>query len=116
MNGKMSMLVIVFVISLGFVLTAVIQTAEAGRGNGPIIYVTGQGLYFDSIVTADPLPRKGPFQELYQCAEGLCTEFGPRDSEYRGGRWWLDANGNGHMDADDSYFSCPLLPPGREAP
>jgi hypothetical protein len=36
---------------------------EGGRGDGPVIYVTSQGLYYDSIVTADPLPPRGPFQQ-----------------------------------------------------
>ena len=38
-------------------------TAWAGRGNGPVIYVTGQSLFYDSIVNG-PLPPKRPFQEL----------------------------------------------------
>jgi hypothetical protein len=113
---KMSLFAIVVTIAMGIVLTIVIQTTEAGRGDGPIIYVIGQDLYFDSIVTADPLPRKGPFQELFECAQGLCTDFGPGDTKYRGGRWWIDSNGNGERDENDSYFSCPLLPPGRETP
>ena len=47
---------------------------------------------------------------------GLQTEFGPGDQDYVGGRWWIDANGNGEMDAQDAYFSCPLLGPGRAEP
>jgi hypothetical protein len=47
---------------------------------------------------------------------GLFTEFGPRDTGYVGGRWWVDVNGNGEMDDGDSFFLCPLLPPGREEP
>ena len=87
-----------------------------GRGDGPIIYVTGQGLYFDSIVAADPLPRKGPFQKLEVVAGALQTEFGPGDRGYVGGRWWMDVNGNGEQDDEDHFFGCPLLPPGREMP
>jgi hypothetical protein len=92
---------------------------QAGRGNGPIIYVTGQNLFYDSIVTADPLPMHGPFQQLEMggpAPSGLQTEFGPGDSGYRGGRWWMDVNGNGEMDEEDHFFSCPLLGPGRENP
>jgi hypothetical protein len=90
---------------------------EGGRGDGPIIYVTGQQLFYDSIVTADPLPQKGPFQQLVPGGpSGLMTEFGPGDRGYVGGRWWLDVNGNNEMDAGDRYFSCPLLGPGRQAP
>lgn len=92
--------------------------AQAGRGGGPIIYVTGQGLFYDSIVLAD-LPPNGPFQELQvggPSPNGLQTEFGPGDTGYLGRRWWLDANGSGVMDEGDKYFSCPLLGPGRENP
>ena len=92
-------------------------TAEAkGRGDGPIIYVTSQKLYYDSIVTADPLPPKGPFQKLEEVLNRLQTKYGPGDRHYVGGRWWEDANGDNQMDKDDHYFSCPLLGPGREAP
>jgi hypothetical protein len=115
MKRKMSLFAIVVTILMGMVLTTVIQTTEAGRGDGPIIYVTGQDLFYDSIVTAN-LPRKGPFQRLYPCDQELCTEFGPGDTEYVGGRWWLDNNNNEEHDGGDSYFSCPLLPPGRENP
>lgn len=87
---------------------------EGGRGNGPVVYVTGQELFYDSIVTADPLPSKGPFQELEMDGpSGLQTEFGPGDPGYVGGRWWIDLNGNSEMDEGDKYFLCPLLGPGR---
>ena len=89
---------------------------SGGRGDGPVIYVVSQGLFYDSIVTADPLPMRGPFQELRPTAAGLETDYGPGDSEYHGGRWWIDLNGNGEMDGSDKYFSCPLLGPGREEP
>ena len=89
---------------------------EGGRGDGPVIYVRSHGQYFDSIVTADPLPMKGKFQKLEMGAHGLETDFGPGDTGYRGGRWWLDLNGNGVMDEDDKFFSCPLLGPGRDTP
>lgn len=91
--------------------------ASAGRGDGPVIYVIGQGLYYDSIVTADPLPQHGPFQQLDPGHPmGPATAEGPGDPGYLGGRWWVDVNGDGAMDPDDRYFSCPLLGPGREQP
>jgi hypothetical protein len=83
-----------------------------GRGDGPVIFVVSQGLYYDSIVAADPLPQRGPFQELFMGPNGLSTEYGPGDPEYVGGRWWLDIDGNGQMDEYDKFFSCPLLGPG----
>jgi hypothetical protein len=97
---------------------------EGGRGDGPIIYVTDQGLYFDSIVTADPLSPHGPFQQLFPPGTNpdwvggtLSTEFGPRNPGYVGGRWWVDVDGNGEMDDEvDHFFSCPLLGPGRDMP
>ena len=98
------------------------RAGSGGRGDGPVIYVESQGLYYDSIVTASPLPWKPQnshtFQELKLAVGpvGLSTEFGPTDREYRGGRWWVDANPNGYMDAGDVYFACPLLGPGRASP
>jgi len=82
----------------------------------PVIYVTSQGLFYDSIVLAD-LPFKGNFQELEMDGpSGLQTEFGLGGLGYVGGRWWVDANTNDVMDADDVYFLCPLLGPGRANP
>ena len=85
-----------------------------GRGTGPVVYVESQGLFYDSIVLAD-LPFNGEFQQLKPMVgpSGLQTEFGPGDIGYLGGRWWVDANGNGYQDVDDVYFLCPLLGPGR---
>lgn len=109
MKRKLSVLFVVVLIAL---VTAV--PALAGRGNETpgVIYVTSQGLYYDTFVTRDPLPFKGPFQLL----ENGTTEFGPGDPGYLGGRWWEDTNANGVMDADDHYFLCPLLGPGRTSP
>lgn len=83
-----------------------------GRGTGPVIYVTSQGLYYDSIVLAD-LPPLGNFQQLIPLTNGLETEYGPGDVGHLGGRWWIDKNANNEMDSEDKYFLCPLLGPGR---
>ena len=103
-------------------LITIVGTSEIfARGNkdGPVVFVENQQLFYDAIVAAASLPMKGPFQELYECEVdgimGLCTEHGPGDFGYYGGRWWVD-NGNGIMDEDDAFFSCPLLGPGRETP
>lgn len=85
---------------------------QRGRPNAGVVFVTGQGLYFDTFVAVDPLPMEGRFQLL---SNGT-TEFGPGDPGYLGGRWWEDLNGNGIQDATDHYFLCPLLPPGRPTP
>lgn len=124
MNRKLSVFVAVLAVVLVGVLLLAPTPASAkrggtgGRGDGPVIYVTGQGLIYDSIVTADPLPQRGRFQKLEMGGPtGLQTEFGPGDQGYVGGRWWLDLNGNDVMDPPDEngdkYFSCPLLGPGR---
>jgi hypothetical protein len=81
-------------------------------GSTGVVFVTSQGLYYDTFVAKDPLPMHGPFQLL---ADGE-TEFGPGDPGYLGGRWWEDLNGDGIQDAGDHYFLCPLLPPGRTTP
>jgi hypothetical protein len=87
--------------------------AKGGRA-GPtgVIYVSSQGLYYDTFAARDPLPMKGMFQLL----ENDTTEFGPGDSGYLGGRWWVDTDGNGIQDPTDHYFLCPLLGPGRTSP
>jgi hypothetical protein len=77
-----------------------------------VVFVTSQGLYYDTFVVRDPLPPHGRFQLI----ENGQTEFGPGDPGYLGGRWWEDTNRNGMQDPDDHYFLCPLLPPGRETP
>ena len=86
---------------------------DTGRGTGPVIHVTSQNLYYDSIVLAD-LPQKGNFQQLIPDMNGLHTEFGPGEVGHLGGRWWIDLNADGVMNAGDKYFLCPLLGPGRE--
>jgi hypothetical protein len=87
--------------------------AAGGRATATgTIFVTSQGLYYDTFVARDPLPMEGKFQLLLNDT----TEFGPGDPGYLGGRWWEDVNGNGVQDPTDHYFLCPLLPPGRPTP
>lgn len=78
-----------------------------------MIYVTSQGLYYDSIVLGD-LPMKGDFQKLEMGMYGLQTEFGPGEIGHLGGRWWLDLNMDDVMNEGDKFLLCPLLGPGRE--
>lgn len=99
--------------SLGMVTATYAADRTTGRGNGPIIYVTSQGLYFDSIVLTD-LPNQGNFQQLAMGMNGLETEYGPGQPGHLGGRWWLDLNGDSVMNEGDKFFLCPLLGPGRE--
>lgn len=87
---------------------------ENGRGTGPIVFVTSQELYYDSIVVVDPLPMKGRFQQLVPGENGLSTEYGPGEVGHLGGRWWIDVNDDEVMNEGDKFFLCPLLGPGRE--
>lgn len=90
-----------------------VPAAAGGRAKSTgTVYVSSQGLYFDTFVARDPLPMEGPFQIL----ENGTTEFGPGDPGYLGGRWWEDLNDNGVQDEGDHFFLCPLLPPGRPTP
>lgn len=104
---------VVFLVVVMMAAVAVIP-ASANRGDGALgtIYVSGQGLYYDTFVSAETLPPHGRFQKL----EGNVTEFGPGDQGYVGGRWWIDKNGNNEMDEGDTYLLCPLLGPGRTEP
>ena len=89
------------------------RAAPPGRGGAlGTVYVSSQGLYYDTFVSAEELPMRGPFQLL---AAGV-TEFGPGDPGYLGGRWWVDVNANGIEDENDTFLLCPLLGPGREEP
>ena len=97
-------------------LTAQAKARDTGRGTGPVIYVTSLGQYFDSIVLTDLPPMQGRFQQLIPGMNGLETEYGPGQPGHLGGRWWLDSNEDGMMDAEDAYFMCPLLGPGRDQP
>lgn len=91
---------------------ASLSTQRFGKRETGVVYVTSQGLYYDTFVVKDPLPMNGRFQLL---ANGE-TEFGPGQPGYLGGRWWEDTNGNQVQDAEDHFFLCPLLPPGRPTP
>jgi len=107
---KRRLLVVIAVLAIALV---VVLPASANRGNGAlgVVYVSSQGLYYDTFVSAKALPMHGPFQKL----ENGVTEFGPGDQGYVGGRWWID-DGNGVMDANDTFLLCPLLGPGRTSP
>jgi hypothetical protein len=89
-----------------------VSASRFGNRSPGVVYVTSQGLYYDTFVVKDPLPMEGGFQLL---ADGQ-TEFGPGQPGYLGGRWWEDTNENRVQDAGDHFFLCPLLPPGRTNP
>ena len=109
MLRKLAVVSLIVALALVFAVPAL---AEGGRGAAGVIYVSSQGLYYDTYTVADPLPMQGRFQLL----ENGTTEFGPGDAGYLGGRWWVDVNGDGIQDEGDHFFLCPLLPPGRPTP
>jgi len=112
----------VTLLALGLLLGVMAAPAYArGKGNPhaqPVVYVTSQGLAYDSIVLTDiPLVDGARYQKLEMGGPtGLQTEWGPGDHDYVGGRWWLDLNGNGEKDEGDRFFMCPLLGPGFPPP
>ncbi len=119
MTEKRNLWCMAITLAMAFAYSSMLMVeakADGPRGSGPVIYVTSQGLFYDSIIGPD-LPQRGPFQKLEMGGPtGLQTEFGPGDPGHRGGRWWLDLNNNGEMDNGDAFFSCPLLGPGRLEP
>ncbi|UCC53628.1 MAG: hypothetical protein JSV68_06565 [Anaerolineaceae bacterium] len=128
MLRKTVLIAIVIVLSLAIALPVLAgggppPTDEDGNRVRVVVYVTSQGLYYDSIV-GPALPQRGPFQQLFPPGtnpdwpelDTLSTEFGPGTPGHKGGRWWVDVNGNGEMDEGDVFFSCPLLGPGRAEP
>ena len=123
MLRKLTLLTLV--LALGLIVAAPVLAGGGpppkdgdGKRIHPVVYVESQGLYYHSIRGPD-LPPKGPFQELKPGAGpngGLATKFGHGDPGYKGGRWWVDANGSGQMDEGDAFFSCPLLGKGCATP
>ena len=107
-----SRLILIAIVVLAALALAIPVAASRGNETPGVVYVTSQGLYYDTFVVVDPLPFQGRFQLI----ENGATEFGPGDPGYLGGRWWEDTNGNGVMDETDHYFLCPPLGPGRETP
>ena len=99
---------------MGLLTMVAVVPASANRGDGALgtVYVSGQGLYYDTFVSAKSLPIHGRFQKL----ENGVTEFGPGDQGYVGGRWWIDNNANDIMDEADTFLLCPLLGHGRTTP
>lgn len=104
MKAKTFILIVVAVIALSMTYFAVEAMANRGDGALGTVYVTSQGLYYDTFVSAETLPPHGRFQIL----DNGETEFGPGDPGYLGGRWYIPSTGK--------YLLCPLLPPGRENP
>jgi len=109
------------ILALAGALVGLLAGPAAARGKGnpnpaPVVYVTSQGLAYDSIVlTPIPFVEGAPYQLLEMVGPtGLQTEFGPGDPGYVGGRWWVDVNGDGYMDSGDAFFICPLLGPGYD--
>ena len=99
-------------VAMAFSFTSTANSEGKGPHPRPVIYVTGQDLYFDSIIVADPVPPFGPFQLLEMGPNGLQTEFGKGDRGYFGGRWKEDFDDDGVF----HYFVCPLLGKGRPTP
>ncbi|HEX9745918.1 MAG TPA: hypothetical protein VGB30_10880 [bacterium] len=113
MKNRVLVLIAVFAFAAAAAFLLTTGDAQAnGRGDGGVIYVTSQGLYYDTFATKDPLPPNGRFQLLEMGPNGPQTEFGPGDRGYLGGRWMEDFDGDGEY----HYFLCPLLGPGREEP
>ncbi len=113
-TGRIKTTLLLTLLVMLFAIPTIVQASNGdnGRGAAGVIYVTSQGLYYDTYNVSDPLPMHGNFQKL----ENGQTEFGPGDPGYLGGRWWVDSNNNGMPDEGDHYFLCPLLGPGREMP
>ena len=64
---------VIFLVLIAVLAVTVPAFAKGGRaGDVGTIYVTSQGLYYDTFVTADTLPMQGPFQKLVNHT----TEFG----------------------------------------
>ena len=113
-------------LALSMLLTVPLALAVVvdNPGNGPpshvndgtvgVIRVTSDGMDWYTIVPKNPIvyngKNGGSFQILDTTTTPPSTPYGPGDPGYRGGRWWVDVNGNEEMDPEgtDHYFLCPL--------
>ena len=122
--GFATLLALSMLLSVPSVLAVVVDNS----GNGPpshvndgtvgMIQVTSYGTIWYTIVPKNPIVYNGhnggSFQQLDPTTTPASTPYGPGDVGYRGGRWWVDVNGNGVMDPEgpetggDHYFLCPL--------
>jgi hypothetical protein len=118
MRKSILLLAIIGMLVAALAIPALARTT--GRGTGPIVNVISQGLTYDSIVTADPLPFNGTdnWQQLIPTGVPgvLDTQYGPGDQEYFGGRWFVDMDGDNLPSDGDHFFLCPLLGPGTPTP
>ena len=120
--GLATLLALSILLSVPMALAVVVD--NPGRGppthvndNDPgTIYVTSQDMTYYTIVpyAGGNLVYNGhngaSFQPIDPTTTPASTPYGPGDPGYRGGRWWVDVNGNGEMDPEgtDHYFLCPL--------
>ncbi|QBY03264.1 hypothetical protein E2K93_02260 [Thalassotalea sp. HSM 43] len=102
--------------STPFIASAKDHNQGIGKPDRAMIYVTSQNKIYESVLLKElPYNSTTNYQLLeFAGPTGAQTAVGPRDTDYYGGRWWVDSNSNGHMDEEDFYFLCPLLGPGKE--
>ena len=109
---KYKVLVLLIVGILSIAATVLADGPDHRAAGDAQIFVTSQGLYYDTILLGE-LPQRGRFQKLEMGPDGPFTEFGPGDPGYLGGRWWVDVNGDNIQNEGDMFFLCPLLGPGH---
>ena len=89
MKRKLTVLFVVVFIALLTVTSASAAGGTQGRGPAGVIYVTSQGLYYDTYTVVDPLPFKGPFQKLengmtcWRSEQSMSEETGDGSWEFR---------------------------------
>lgn len=114
---KRIILLLLVAASLVFVTGTVMAIKGGGNPHdvGGEVYVTSQGLYYHTFVTASYLPYTGHNGDSFQLlnTDTGSTMYGPGDPGYRGGRWWID-DGNGVIGYEDTFVLCPLIGPGYE--
>lgn len=119
--SKSKVLTTITLASAILLATTSVYAKERTKGRGatgqPVIYVASHDLFYDTIILGElPFNGKHNYQLLeFDGPTGVQTEFGPTDTGYYGGRWWVD-DGDGIMGEEDHYFLCPLLGPGRTEP
>jgi hypothetical protein len=102
-----------FVLVTAFLAIIVAASAMPAAARPPrsAVYVASQGLCYDTFVSAESLPPRGPFQLIVPstiCGPGTSmTQYGPGDPGYVGGRW---------VTPEGTHFLCPLIGGGYSPP
>jgi hypothetical protein len=107
MKKTIMVLTVLSLVVVGLIGTgAIASAAPPDRGE---VYVTSLDETFYTFVTPDTLHYNGHNAKSFQELTDEGAIYGPGVPGHHGGRWWVDANGNGQIDMGEEAVHCPLV-------